>query len=138
MAKKGRRIMKGISVYMLSEESRATLAEAYPPQFEKFVGHHVTYNFGASDTDDLPPAGEYYVVGYAYEKERRINGSGIEALVVSIDGTVNRPDGKVYHITWSHGSSYAAKDSNRIVQAGWKRIDEPVQIYMEPTFIPFR
>lgn len=129
--------MKGISVYLLSDGSREHLFGESTPIFPNFVGHHVTYEFQSSDKDPLPPEGDYVVVGYAYEKERRLNGSGIEALVVSINGTVNRPDGEVYHITWSHGSGYSPKDSKRIVNAGWKRLDTPIPINMTPAFIPF-
>ena len=129
--------MKGISVYLLSEESRAMLAEQFPPQFEKFIGHHTTVKFGASDKDPLPPAGTYEVVGYAYTKERRMEGSGIEALVVAIDGNIHREDGEIYHITWSHGPGYAPKNSKELVKKGFKTVDH-IKIDMTPTFIPFQ
>ncbi len=130
--------MKGISAYILDERSRSALAEEFPPRFEKFIGHHVTYHFGASDKDELPPAGRYEVVGYAYQMERRPNGSGIEALVVSINGSTERPDGGTYHITWSHGPGYAPKNSNDIIARGWKELDSPIEIQMEPVFLPFK
>jgi hypothetical protein len=128
--------MKGISVYILSEESRARLAEEFPPRFSTFVGHHVTVKFGASDKDPLPPAGVYKVVGHTAIIERKIGGSGIEALVVTVDGSKEREDGEVYHITWSHGPGYAPKDSKELVKKG-HRVITPIEINMEPTFIPF-
>ena len=130
--------MKGIAVYLLDDKSRAELAQKYPPVFPKFAGHHVTVKFGASDSEPLPPPGEYYVVGYAYEKERKINGSGIEALVVSVNGTTERADGNTYHITWSHGPGYAAKDSNKIIKHGYQELADPIKINMEPAFVPFK
>lgn len=128
--------MKGISVYLLDEASRAMLAEQFPPRFQKFVGHHVTVKFGASDKDPLPPVGKYEVVGHTQIAERRPGGSGIEALVVAIDGNINREDGEVYHITWSHGPGYAPKDSKELVKHGFKTTDH-ININMVPTFIPF-
>lgn len=132
--------MKGISAYILDEPTRSELALwHFPPRFEKFVGHHVTYQFGSSDKDPLPPAGTYTVVGYAYEQERRPGGSGIEALVVAIDGKTTRPDGGTYHITWSLGPGYAPKNSNDIIAKGWTKLDpdDIVKIKMEPVFLPF-
>jgi len=134
--------MKGIAVYLLDESSRQKLIELYPPRWN-LIGHHVTVEFGASDQDELPIEGQYHVVGYAYEAERRPDGSGIEAFVVSIKlphesrGHIERPDGEIYHITWSYGSGYAAKDSKALVKNGFEKID-PIEINMEAAFIPFK
>jgi hypothetical protein len=130
--------MKGISVYLLDAASKAKIQDQYTPQFPTFVGHHVTYEFGSRDTAPLPPGGEYWVVGYSMTKERRLNGSGIEALVVSIDGSTNRPDGGTYHITWSYGPGYAAKDSNKIIDQGYTKLTHPIKIIMTPAFVPFK
>lgn len=129
--------MKGISVYIVSGESQAALNKESRPKFTNFLGDHVTYQFKSSDSDPLPPTGDYYVVGYAYEMERHLRGSGIEAWVVEINGSTTRPDGETYHITWSHGSGHAPKDSKRIVKKGWTKLDNPIKIHMEPAFIPF-
>ena len=129
--------MKGISVYLLDDASREELAAEFPPMFDTFVGHHVTFQFKSSDSDPLPEPGLYHVVGYAYEKERRMDGGGIEALVVEIDGTTTRLDGEIYHITWSHSSGYSAKDSKRLVKGSYEKLPTPIQIHMTPAFIPF-
>ena len=129
--------MKGISVYLLDEDSRSKLKAEFPPRFEKFVGHHVTVKFGASDTDELPAADDYRVVGYAYEMERKMNGSGIEALVVAVDGSTEGKD-RTFHITWSHGPGYSAKDSNKIIANKWSKLAAPIKINMEPAFVPFK
>ena len=110
--------MRGISAYILDPADRAELAEEFPPLFAKFIGHHVTYEFGASDKDPLPPAGKYQIIGYAVLAEETTD-DGIEALVVAIDGDTRRPDGGTYHITWSHGPGYSPKDSNDIVKIGY-------------------
>ena len=123
---------------MLDNESKQKLLEVFPPRW-KLVGHHVTYKFGASDKDPLPPAGKYQVVGYNYIAEKRPNGSGLEALVVAIDGNTTREDGSVYHITWSHGPAFRPKDSNDLLKrSGWTTLEEPIDINLEPAFIPFQ
>lgn len=128
--------MKGISAYILDSASRDKLAEQFPPQFEKFIGHHVTFKFGASDKDPLPPAGQYHVIGYATINMEGDENDGIEALVVSIDGVKERKDGNVYHITWSHGPSFKPKDSVQLTSIGFQAIN-PIEIKMEPVFLPF-
>ena len=129
--------MKGILVYLLDEESRNRLIEQFPPRWNSFSGDHVTVKFGASDKDDLPPGGKYQVIGYSLLTERRVGGSGIEALVVSIDGNTKREDGNTYHITWSYGPGYAPKDSIELTATGFMNLSDPVNINMKPTFIPF-
>ncbi len=42
--------------------------------------------------------------------------SGVEAMVVAIDGTTDRPDGSTYHITWSLGDGRRARESNDVLQ----------------------
>jgi len=128
--------MKGIAVYLLDEESRKRLLKEFPPRWKTFVGHHVTVKFGASDKDKLAPIGEYQVIGYTSIAERRPGGSGLEALIVSINGNYKRDDGNTYHITWSHGPGYSPKDAKELASNGFKKID-PIEITMEPAFIPF-
>ena len=124
--------MKGISAYILDSMSRTVLAAKFPPQFKKFIGHHVTYQFGASDSDPLPPKGSYEIVGYAKADD------GLEALVVAINGETERPDGSTYHITWSLNPNYRPKDSNAVIkEKGYKKVD-PIVIKLEPVFLPFR
>lgn len=133
--------MKGISVYLLTEESRNKLLEEFPPRWETFAGHHVTVKFGASDKDELPTVGKYHVIGYSVLTESP-DESGIEALVVSIKsphqsrGHTTREDGNTYHITWSYGPGYSAKDAVQLTATGYKR-QTPIEINLEPAFIPF-
>lgn len=125
--------MKGISAYILDDESRSELfLWDFPPSFEKIIGHHVTYQFGASDKDPLPPGKKFEVVGYARADD------GLEALVVAVDGTIKRPDGGTYHITWTlDPSKYSPKDSNSVIKnSGYMKVD-PIEIKMKPVFLPF-
>jgi hypothetical protein len=127
--------MKGISAYILDGEDRTELTLwHFPPRFEKFIGHHVTYQFGSSDKDPLPPGKKFEVVGYAAV-------DGLEALVVAVDGTIQRPDGGTYHITWTlDPGKYSPKDSNTVIKNnGYTELeDKAIEIKMKPVFLPFK
>src|SRR3546814_9902597 len=45
------------------------------------------------------------------------DGEGLQALIVSIDGSTDRPDGSTYHITWSLDRSRGRKavQSNDVI-----------------------
>ncbi len=45
-------------------------------------------------------------------------------MIVELDGTVARPDGKVWHITWSLAKGRVARESNDVIAVlGWKPLD---------------
>ena len=89
-----KRVKGGLQIFELDEKSRAHLAGIFPPKFPEFIGHHISIRHAKSDVP-LPEAKDIKVIGYACDD------AGIEALLVSVDGTTTRPDGKTYHITWS-------------------------------------
>jgi hypothetical protein len=41
------------------------------------------------------------------------DGAGVQALVVRIGGTTERPDGAIYHITWSLAEGREAREEQR-------------------------
>jgi len=99
------------TAYVLTDETRTYLEAKFPPRYSKFVGHHVTIEFGVP-RDTVPPtaAEEVKVLG------RIDSGDGLEALVVSVNGSRERPDGKAFHITWSlEPEKYSPKDSNELL-----------------------
>lgn len=98
--------------YKLTEKSRDMLKILFPPKYPEFVGHHITEKFGVKDPNQTPPTpNSVWVVGHADD------GKGIEALLVSIDGSTKRPSGGLYHITWSldRSKGYKPVDSNKII-----------------------
>jgi len=112
--------------YLLPELEKQKLLAMFPPKFPDVVAHHVTYQFGANSV--LPPMANTYVSGYACDD------AGIEALIVSVDGTRLRDDGKIYHITWSLDRSAGFKpvDSNKLISDhGWEAIPR-VNVTMTP------
>lgn len=111
------------TAYVLNEKSRQILASAFPPKYSKWVGHHVTVEFGVPEGTPIPESAKIAVVGYAD------NGSGLEALIVEVNGSIHRPDGRTYHITWSlNPNVYKPKDSNELIALnGFDKVD-PVWI----------
>lgn len=120
----------GYTAYLLQESSRTELLHHFKPKYKEVICHHVTYQFPAKSTDELPPvAHSAHVVGYAHE-------DGLEALVVEINGSTKRPDGKLYHITLSLDRKKGKKPvhSNMLVNAGFKHVS-PIAIRLESSFL---
>ena len=60
---------------------------------------------------------------------------GVEAMVVEIDGTSDRPDGSTFHITWSldRAKGRGAIESNDVIrERGWTAFDAPVDVSVIP------
>ena len=112
--------------WVLAEDDREKLLQQFPPKFEKTVAHHVTLKTEA-ERDPLPPEVKAEIVGRADDE------SGVEAMVVAIDGTTDRPDGSTYHITWSLGDGRRARESNDVIrECGWQKLDQPIPIELQP------
>jgi hypothetical protein len=112
--------------WLLAEDDREKLLQQFPPKFEKTVAHHVTLKSDA-ERDPLPNGVVAEVVG------RTDDESGVEAMVVAIDGTTARPDGSTYHITWSLGDGRRARESNDVIrERGWQKLDQPTPVTLQP------
>ena len=112
--------------WLLAEDDREKLLQQFPPKFEKTVAHHVTLKSEA-ERDPLPNDVNAEVVGRADDE------SGVEAMVVAIDGTTGRPDGSTYHITWSLGDGRRARESNDVIrERGWQKLDQPIPVKLQP------
>jgi hypothetical protein len=112
--------------WLLAENDREKLLQQFPPKFEKTVAHHVTLKSDA-ERDPLPNGVVAEVVG------RTDDESGVEAMVVAIDGTTARPDGSTYHITWSLGDGRRARESNDVIrERGWQKLDQPIPVTLQP------
>ena len=76
---------------------------------------------------DLPGEVQAAIVG------RTDDDAGVEAMVVTIDGTTDRPDGSTYHITWSLGAGRRAKESNDVLkERGWQDLDQAIPVTLIP------
>lgn len=115
------------SGYLLADRDTvlaALAAAGFAPAHPNVVAEHVTHTYPSPDP--APPAGTVTVVGYAADDRA-------DTLIVAVDGDVYRPDGRLFHLT------YSLADGVRPVYAGelasvayangtWVRLDSPVPV----------
>ena len=112
--------------WLLAQDDHKRLLQQFPAKYEKTVAHHVTLKPNA-EKEPIPPEVKAAIVGRTDDEE------GVEAMVVTLDGTTDRPDGSTYHITWSLGDGRRAVESNDVLkERGWKELDHPIPIKLEP------
>lgn len=117
--------------WKLDREQRAELLQQFPPRYAEVDADHVTLRTNAAGDAALPEEILGEIVG------RGDDGAGVEAMVVSIGGTTDRPDGSTYHITWSLGPGRKAHESNKVLAARpWTRFDLPMPVKLEPARWP--
>ena len=124
---------KGDSVigWKLDRGQRAELLQQFPPRYGEVDADHVTLKTNAAPDAPLPEEDLGEIVG------RGDDGRGVEAMVVSIGGTVDRPDGSLYHITWSLGPGRNAHESNKVLAArDWTPFDLPMPVKLDPARWP--
>jgi hypothetical protein len=113
-----------VSGWKLDRTEREQLLKDHPPRYDQAIADHVTLEVGGKS---LPGEVKASIVG------RTDDGAGVEAMVVTIDGSVDRPDGSTYHITWSLADGRSARESNDVLkQRGWKELDHPVPVTLTP------
>ena len=123
-------VKSGYLAYTLTASSRSALLQHFKPKYPEIICQHVTYKFPAKSDEDLPPeAHEAHVIGYENE-------DGLEALVVEINGSSKRPDGKLLHITLSLDRAKGKKPvhSNALVNKSYQHVT-PIQIHLTPAFL---
>ncbi len=84
----------GIYAYKLDEATREGLLAAIPPAYGKVYADHITYQL-AKPGESMPELDKAEIIGIADD------GKGLQAAIVRINGSLERPDGKIYHVTWS-------------------------------------
>ncbi len=109
------------SAYVLTKKSRRELLNIFDTMHPNVIAEHITHRF--PDKRPPPAPKEVKVVGFAFNDK-------IEALVVSVNGSINRPDGGIYHITFSLDRSKGAKPvhSNALLQGLWVSLEPEVTI----------
>lgn len=113
--------------WLLAKVDREQLLDRFPPVYNNVVADHVT--FSAPKGITMPGIGSARVVGIADD------GRGVQALVVEINGTTDRPDGSTYHMTWSldSASGRTAQESNDVIREQRWTPTEPIPIALEPS-----
>jgi hypothetical protein len=113
-----------VTGWKLDRTEREQLLQDLPPRYAQVVADHVTLEVGGKD---VPGEVKAAIVG------RTDDDSGVEAMVVTIDGSVDRPDGSTYHITWSLEPGRRARESNDVLkERGWKELDHPIAVTLAP------
>ena len=113
--------------WKLDRDQRKELLQQFPPKFAEIVADHVTLQVKAARDAPLPDETHGEIVG------RIDDGKGVEAMVVSVGGTTDRPDGSTYHITWSLGAGRKARESNDVLAARpWEPFELPMPVRLEP------
>jgi hypothetical protein len=113
--------------WKLDPKQRAELLLMFPPKYSNAVADHVTLRSKAAEDAALPDERDGEIVG------RADDGEGVEAMVVRISGTTDRPDGSIYHITWSLAEGREAKESNDVIAAsGWTQFDLSTPVALAP------
>jgi hypothetical protein len=116
--------------WKLDRAEREELLRQFPPRYSNVIADHVTLRTNA-ERDELPDLVEAAIVGRADDKD------SLECLVAMINGTVDRPDGSTFHITWSLDKGREARESNDVLEEyGWTRLGEPIAINVEPARWP--
>jgi hypothetical protein len=116
-----------VTGWKLDREQRKELLQQFPPRYGNIVADHVTLKSKVSAHAPLPDENMGEIVGRADDRE------GVEAMVVRIGGTTDRPDGSTYHITWSLADGRRAKESNDVIAAhGWTELDLPMPVKLLP------
>lgn len=121
----------GVIGWKLDRDQRKELLQQFPPRYANIDADHVTLRTEAADDAPLPEETLGEIVG------RADDGRGVEAMVVAIGGTTGRPDGSVYHITWSLGPGRKAQESNDVLASrDWTALDLPMPVKLIPSCWP--
>jgi hypothetical protein len=117
--------------WKLDPDQRAELLSQFPPRYREVVADHVTLRIGAAPDAPLPEPARVEMIG------RADDGAGVEAMVVRLNGTTDRPDGSTFHITWSLEDGRRAKESKDVIAAhGWTDFDLPMPVLLTPARWP--
>ena len=112
--------------WALDRMEREELLARFPPRYATPIADHVTLAFKPTHSK-LPTETGGEIIGEADD------GRGVQAMVVRIGGTTDRPDGSTYHITWSLAEGRRAVESNDVIRAhGWRPLAAVVPIRLEP------
>lgn len=124
--------MSDVTGWKLHPEDRAILLQRFAPLFPDVIADHVTLDGSARPNDALPVETTGEIVGETDD------GAGVQALVVAIGGTTDRPDGSTYHSTWSidEAAGRHAIESNDVIrERGWRKLAAPIPIRLEPSWL---
>ena len=115
--------------WKLDPAQRAELLARFEPRCPDVIADHVTLE--SRTQAPLPGPVTAAIVGEAGD-------GSLQAMIVAIDGTTDRPDGSSYHITWSLDRAAGRRpvQSNDVIrERGWTPLPDPIPISLEPAII---
>lgn len=115
--------------WKLDRARRDELLRRFPARYPDVIADHVTLRARVDRSAPLPPPVDARIVG------RSDDGNSLEAMVVAIDGSTDRPDGSTFHISWSldKAKGREARHSNDVIrEQGWEKFSEPIPIALTP------
>ena len=125
---KSRQVTVGWAV---DPRQRRELLAQFPPAYPRVVADHVTLRSRVDEQTPIPSARCGEIIGRV-DDER-----GVEAMILRIEGTTDRPGGGTYHITWSLAQGRHGRESNdAIAELGWASLPEPIPVMLEPARFP--
>lgn len=126
------KLKKGYNGYELTDQARAELLAHIEPMHPDVIAHHVTHEFGIYE--ELPPDTDTVRVTAVASDNK------VQAAIVKVNGTTQRPGGGFYHITVSLDRAAGAKpvDSNTLIadSRNWHAVD-PFNLAVMPKFFQF-
>ena len=93
----------------IPERDRIRLLLAFPPIYPVVKADHGTLSFGVGRDFHLPPPLRITLTGHIDD------GAGLEVFSVPVDGESQRPDGGMFHITWSLNPDRSSQESNEVL-----------------------
>lgn len=106
----------GFTGWLLDPVERDVLLADIPPAYPDVIADHVTLAVHGDARRLAPTPVEAEIVGVVDD------GDGLQALVVELDGSTARPDGGIYHITWSLDRARGRKpvhSNDALARLGW-------------------
>ena len=98
-----------------------------PPKYVPVSSPHCTLCLGGRNSSALPGQ----EIGKIYGKVD--DDKGVEALLISIGERKVRPDGGIFHITWSLAEGRKPRESNDVI---YLSLPEPLEELIEVSLIP--
>lgn len=114
------------SGYLLEnrDEVLASLAaQGHTPAHSTLVFEHVTFAY--PDPSPAPAVSTARIVAVASD-------AGVQAVVVELDGTTTRPDGKVFHCTYSLAPGHRPVESNALLAKVTPTPITPIELELKP------
>jgi hypothetical protein len=99
-----------IVAYNLDTCDLQKLRARFPPKYIEIVQPHCTAYLGKQVPTDMPK----HAKGRVYARVDDFE--GVEVLLISVEEQERRPDGNLFHITWSLTADRKPRESNYIIK----------------------